>query len=325
MALGEASPMTFYSPITPEITWEFLVDYAVDAMIRDKRWRPQFVADQFARHASQTFGWAGLEGALWDLAVQEEGTSFLERLELEPRPLECGLILSTYPSIRDLERACHRWMKSGYKRIKIKIEPGWDIEPIKAVRAEFPDVPIVVDANCSYGAEHFEIFDELDKMGLAFIEQPLARNDFNAHKQLQQRLQTPICFDESAAEWQRLESAIAMDACRIVNIKTQRVGGIMAARRMIERCAAQDIPTWVGTMPELGIGALHGLYLAMHEQCTMPTEIEASSRWFIDDIIDPPLTVNDGIIEIPEAHHRRPQVNMDVIDRYTRNAKSIKF
>lgn len=326
-AFGEASPMTgiFYSPITPEITWEFLVDYAVDEMIRDKRWRPQFVAEKFARHANQTFAWAGLDGALCDLMVQEENSGFLEMLELEPHPLESGLAIGIYPSINDLIKGCQRHMKAGYKRIKLKIEPGWEIEPVKAVRAEFGDIPLMVDANCSYGSEHFEVFEELDKMGLVMIEQPLAKDDFVGHQRLQERIKTPICFDEGATEWQRLESAIAMDACRIVNIKIQRVGGIMAARRMIERCAAQDVPTWVGMMPELGIASLHGLYMAMHPYCTPPTEIEASDRWFIEDIIDPPLTVTDGIIEIPEAHRRRPQVNMGVIDRYTKNAKSIKY
>ncbi len=326
-AFGEASPMSglFYSPITPEITWEFLVDYAVDEMIRDKRWRPQFVADQSARHAAQTFAWAGLEGALWDLAVQEEGTSFLERLELEVRPLESGLALGIFPSIKDLLHSCRKWMADGYKRVKIKIEPGWDLEPIRAMRTEYPAVALTVDANCAYGSEHFDIFDEIDKLGLAMIEQPLAPTDYEAHKQLQQRLKTPICFDESAAEWQRLESAIAMDACRIVNIKIQRVGGLMAARRMIERCNAQEIPTWVGTMPELGIGALHGLYLAMHPLCTMPTDIEASGRWFVEDIISPPLEVKNGVIEIPKAHAKRPQVNMDAVDRFTKKAKSIQY
>lgn len=326
-AYGEASPMPglFYSPITPESTWEFLVDYAVDEMIRDKRWRPQFVADQSARHASQTFAWAGIEGALWDLAVQEENSSFLERLELDARPIESGLAVGIFPSIKELLHACRKWMGHGYKRIKIKIEPGWDVEPISAVRDEFPDVPLTVDANCAYGNENFEVFDEIDALGLVMIEQPLGPTDYEGHKRLQQRIKTPICFDESAAEWQRLESAIAMDACRIVNIKLQRVGGIMSARRMIERCNAQDIPTWVGTMPELGIGALHGLYLAMHPLCTMPTDIEASSRWFVEDIIAPGLEVKNGMIEIPDAHLKRPQVNMGAIDRFTKKAKSIKF
>ncbi|MCE5228479.1 o-succinylbenzoate synthase [bacterium] len=326
-AFGEASPMTglFHSAITAQVTWEFLVDYAIDELIRDRRMRPQFVADQFARHASQTFGWAGIEGALWDLAVQEEDTGFLERLELEARPLETGLALGIYPSINELVRSCRHWMKSGYRRIKIKIEPGWDIEPARAMRAEFGDIPLVVDANCAYGNEHLEVFDELDKFGLVMIEQPLGVTDYPGHKKLQERIKTPICFDESATEWQRVESAIAMDACRIVNIKIQRLGGLMPARRMIERCNAQDIPTWIGTMPELGIGALHGLYLAMHPLCTMPTDIQASSRWFAEDIIDPPIEVKDGMIEIPEAHLRRPQVNLDAIDRFTKNARSFKF
>ena len=326
--IGEASPMSgdFYSSETPGSSWEFLEQYALPEMIRDKRMRPAFVSDHFARHPGRTFGWAGIEGAIWDLMVQEEKAGFTELLELEPRPIESGLTLGIQPSIEELLDSCRRLHLHGQRRVKIKIEPGWDLEPLRAVRGVLDEeVALMADANASYGDEHLEVFDDLDKLGLLMIEQPLAADNFDGHRKLQKRIQTPICFDESAVELQRLESAIMVDACRIVNVKIQRVGGIMAARRMIERCAALEIPTWMGTMPELGIGALHALYLGLHPNNEFPSDVCQSERWYVEDLIDPPLTVTEGMIGIPEPHRRRPQVNMDAVDRFARRAKSIPF
>ncbi len=326
VGLGEASPLIGAQPaITPDSIWDFLEQYAIPELIRERTMRPTFVGDRFARHPEQTSGWAGLEAAILDLTLQEQASGFLEWFELEPRPLEATLAVGIQPNIEELVRAGRKYMKHGYRRLKVMIEPGWDLEPLRAARETFPDHVLAADANGAYGDEQGEIFEQIDQLGLAMIEQPLAPDNFDGHRALQRRLRTPISFDEGAREWQRLEAAFAADACRIVNIKPQRLGGLLAARRIVDRCAKHRIPTFIGTTPELGLGALHGLYLAMHPNCGPATDICASRRWFVDDIIDPPLEVHEGIIEIPEAHRRRPQVSMDAVDRFTRRAKSIRF
>jgi O-succinylbenzoate synthase len=327
-AFGEASPMagSFYSPQTPETTWDFLAEWAVPEAIRDGRLRAAFVQDNFYHYPDQSFGWAGLEGALLDLEVQQHETSFSELLGIEPRPVYSGFSAGIYPSIKELLAACrHHHKVGGYRRIKIKIEPGWDVEPLRAVREWGGEVPLMADANGAYGDEHLEVFDQLDGLGLMMIEQPLASDYLEGHCRLQARLRTPICLDESADTIENMEYWIAREACRVVNVKIQRVGGILAARRMIERCARLEIPAWMGTMPELGIGALHAFYLAMHPGCVFPTDVAASDRWFVEDIVDPPIQVRDGIVALPEAHRRRPNVKVDAVDRHARRAKSFPF
>ncbi|MEW6237938.1 MAG: o-succinylbenzoate synthase [Candidatus Omnitrophota bacterium] len=325
-AFGEASPMSgaFYSRETPDSSWNFLRESAIPRMIAEGTFHPEFVLCSMAENDDK-FAWAGLEGALWDLAVQEDDVTFCDRLGVQPAPIASGLAVGIYPTISELVEACRRYMKAGYKRLKIKIQPGWDIEPLRAVRGAFPNVPLMVDANAAYSEEHFPIFDEIDKMGLLMIEQPLAEKNISGSAQLQSRLATPVCLDESAYDLAAVERALQCRACRIVNIKIQRVGGLLAAKRIYDLCAAQGVPNWMGTMPELGIGALHALYMALLPNCSYPTDVEASRRWFADDIIDPPIEVVVGWIEIPEAHRRRPTVNRDIVDKYTIRRVRIGF
>jgi len=325
-AFGEASPMSgaFYSRETPDSSWNFLREAAIPRLLAEGTFRSDFVLRAMAE-GDDKFAWAGVEGALWDLAVQEEGGSFGERMGVQPAPIASGLAVGIYPTIGELVEACRRYMQAGYQRLKIKIQPGWDIEPLRAVREAFPGVPLMVDANAAYSEEHFPIFDEIDKMGLLMIEQPLAEKNLAGSAQLQARLATPVCLDESASDLAAVERALQIGACRIVNIKIQRVGGLLAAKRIYDFCASQGVPNWMGTMPELGLGALHALYMALLPNCSYPTDVEASRRWFADDIVDPPIEVKEGWIEIPPAHRRRPNVNQDIVDKYTIRRERIEF
>ena len=183
----------------------------------------------------------------------------------------------------------------------------------------------MVDANAAYREDDLPLFEQIDEMGLVMIEQPLAKDNLEVHAMLQSHLSTPICLDESAVDIETVKQAIELDACRIVNLKIQRLGGIRHAIEMNDLCAKNDIPTWIGTMPELGIGAVHALYLALLPNCSYPTDVEASGRWFVEDIIDPPIAVRDGMIEIPTEHWQCPNVNRDTIDRYAKHAKKISL
>ncbi|HPO10404.1 MAG TPA: enolase C-terminal domain-like protein, partial [bacterium] len=220
-AFGEASPMSgaFYSSETPQSTWDFLVERAIPALIEKKQFRPEFVSEMVETEMSEPFAWAGLEGALWDLMVQVENTTFMDTLGVYPHPIQSGLAVGIYPTIPELVDACKRYLIDGYKRLKIKIQPGWDIEPLKAVREAFGDIPLMVDANAAYTEDHFPVFDEIDKVGLMMIEQPLAKMNWEGLSKLQARISTPICIDESAHDEDAVKCCIDMQACRIVNIK----------------------------------------------------------------------------------------------------------
>ena len=324
-AFGEASPMSggFYSNETPETTWDFLLNQAIPLVIKEKSFRPEYVDILLDCEMHEPFAWAGLEGALWDLRVQEEKTSFIKQLGVSPAPIESGLAVGIYPTIEELIEACKRYLNDGYKRLKIKIEPGWDIEPLQAVREAFPAIPLMFDANAAYGEKDFEIFERIDAMNLMMMEQPLAKKNASGHIQLQKRLSTPICIDESAYSLEAVGEAINQQVCRIVNIKIQRLGGISRAKRIYDLCKKRDMPNWMGTMPELGIGAMHALYMALLPNCLYPTDVESSKRWFVEDIITPEIEVKNGFIEIPQEHIDRPNVNMTVVEKYTLREKSV--
>jgi O-succinylbenzoate synthase len=314
---------SFYSEETPGSTWDFLVDRAIPKIIREGRFQPEFAARCAAEDRAERFVWAGLEGALWDLRVQEQGTSFIECLDAELSPIPSGLAVGIYSAIEDLLDACSRHLNSHYARLKIKIEPGWDIEPVRAIRQAFGNIPLMVDANGSYSETDFRIFEELDDMGLVMIEQPLARDNLKGHVELQARLATPICLDESISSTEGAKRAIESAACRIINLKIQRLGGLISTKEIYDLCLENGVPTWMGTMPELGIGALHALYMSLLPNCVYPTDVEASSRWFVEDIIDPPISVLNGHIEIPPEHRDRPNVSLRIVDRYAVRAKTL--
>jgi O-succinylbenzoate synthase len=211
-----------------------------------------------------------------------------------------------------------RYTAQGYRRVKIKIEPGWDIEPVAAIRARFPKLPLMVDANAAYSIADASLFRELDAYGLMMIEQPLAREAHAEAGELQRQLRTPLCADESAESMEALGSLISNGAARILNIKVQRVGGLSEARLMLEAARAAGLECWVGTMPELGVASAQGLHLATLDGFTYPTDIEASARWYVDDMIAPGIEIDTrGYIQLPAGPGTGYRVRRDKVERYT--------
>ena len=203
----------------------------------------------------------------------------------------------------------------GYRRAKIKIEP---VEPVAAIRARFPKLPMMVDANAAYSIADTSLFRELDAYGLMMIEQPLAREAHAEAGELQRQLRTPLCADESAESMETLASLIADAAARIINIKVQRVGGLSEARLMLEAARAAGLECWVGTMPELGVASAQGLHLGTLDGFTYPTDIEASSRWYVDDVIAPAIEIDArGYIHLPAGPATGYRVVRETVERYT--------
>jgi o-succinylbenzoate synthase len=212
--------------------------------------------------------------------------------------------------------ALERYHVRDYRRLKIKIKRGHDVRLVRAVREWYGDIPLFIDANADYSLSDLDVFRELDNYGLMMFEQPFAKSDVEGSAELQRTVRTPVCFDESVETADDARRAAALDACRIVNIKLQRIGGYLEALRIVECCMQNDIALWLGTMPELGIGSAQALMLAAHPGCTYPTDVEPSARWYRDDILHPELLLQSGQLTTPAAPGLGFSVDLDKLNRY---------
>jgi O-succinylbenzoate synthase len=316
---GEAAPMpgSFYSNDTPESTWDFLRRQLVPSFLENPSFDTKRLNEWLEDFDGEPFAKAGFEGAVWDLASNVEAKPLWQMLGGSYRPIESGAAIGLMPTIKELLERVENFLGEGYRRIKIKIEPGRDVALVHAIRRRFGDIPLMVDVNASYTLEHMRIFGELDHFGLTMIEQPLAREAIAEHAELQKRLRTPICLDESAESIPAIEEIIRMRSGRILNIKVQRMGGLWQARRAHGLAQAAGIPCWMGTMPELGVASAQGLHLATLPNFTLPSDIEASARWYADDIISPQIEIfREGFIELPDGPGMGYAVDRRKIEKY---------
>jgi O-succinylbenzoate synthase len=300
---GESSPMSgsFYSSDTPENCWQELSGSLVPPLIGRRFETPLAAAECVAAGASRNFAKVGLETAFWDIEARRRNKPLYELLGGTRRDVESGLAVGLYDDVRDLLGTIERYLADGYKRVKIKIERGRDIRLVEAVRETFGDIPLFGDANGAYDMSDVDTFRALDDFGLMMFEQPFPGPMLEELARLQEQVRTPVCLDESLETEQNLLRAIDLGSIRIANIKIQRVGGFTRALSMYELCRQNLIPVWVGTMPELGIGQAQGVALATLRDCTYPTDVEASLRWFEDDIVDPLLEVRDGCLNFSDS------------------------
>jgi len=318
VGVGEASPMSgsFYSDETPESTWDVLNDVLVPTVLSRQPSSVKEINKLLNPIGGNFYARAGVETAFWDLQAQRGTVTLSQALGGTRDNIESGLAVGIYPTIKELLAAIERYLKEGYKRVKIKIQPGWDCEPLKEVRRAFGSIKLMVDANCAYTRSDMDHLKKLDEFDLVMIEQPLSKDDLEGHAQLQNASKTPICLDEGAKDVSTIERAIRLGSCRIVNIKIQRVGGLQNAIAMHDLCAHAGIPVWGGTMPELGIGSAQTVHLATLNNFCYPTDVESSSRWFVDDIVDPPIEVHDGTITIPAGVGNCHQLNETKLKKY---------
>lgn len=317
---GEASPMSgsFYSSDTPDGSWTTLKDQFVPALLSlstvDAGRFCQFLREQ----PGDQFSRAGIEGALWDAYANTRRVALCELFGIERRDVPSGVAIGIFETTDELIDRVRRYVDEGYQRVKIKIQPGWDVEPVAAVRAKFPEVPLMVDANAAYTVGDLKLFGELDRFKLMMIEQPLAATAMAEAGELQAHLKTPLCADESAESIVSLDQLIKHRAARIINVKVQRVGGLSEALLMLKTARAAGLQCWVGTMPELGIASAQGLQLAMHDGFSFPTDIEASTRWYVDDVIEPAIEIDErGFIEVPRGAGTGYKVSREKVERYT--------
>lgn len=297
-----ASPSgPFFSAETVESCWAVARDHLVP-LARSVSWEhPAELAAVLARVRGNHFARAGFDMAAWALFASIQGVSLAAALGGTREQVEVGVSLGIEPTVDELLAHAAQRVGEGYRRLKLKIAPGWDVEPVRAVRAAFPSVPLHVDANGAYTEEHGDLLTELDGLGLLMIEQPFAPRALLAHAALQKRVETPICLDESIEELADLETALHLGALRILNIKVSRMGGLTAAVAAHRRAADAGLPIWCGGMYEFGIGRAASLAISALPGFTLPSDVSGSDKYYARDITTEPVVCTDGLVDVPTA------------------------
>jgi O-succinylbenzoate synthase len=244
---------------------------------------------------------ATLIDAFLDAELRAGGLSLAAYLGAHTDRVACGVSIGIAPTLERLLEEVEGYLAEGYQRIKLKIEPGTDVERVRAVRRAHPNIALSVDANAAYTLDDIRVFEELDELDLLMIEQPLHHEDLIEHAELQRRLRTAICLDESIRSAADLRAAVELGACRIVNVKQGRVGGLLEAKRVHDVARERGVPVWCGGMLETGIGRAANLALAALPGFTLPGDTSASSRYFVDDITEPHVMAADGTMAVPRG------------------------
>ncbi len=266
---------------------------------------------------------AGVEMALWDLLGKREGKSLRELFGGKREKVEVGVSVGIQESAQGLVRTVKDYVKQGYARVKIKIKPGRDVEDASAVRREFPNLRLQVDANSAYSLDDVKILKPLDALNLLLIEQPLFEDDIWDHHKLQEQFETPICLDESVVSPRHARYAIEMKACRVINIKAGRVGGLSQALMVHDLCLENKLPVWCGGMLETGIGRASNLALATLPNFVLPGDISASDRYYALDITNETFVLNaDSTIDVPNGDGLGVTLNEDALKKFTLSKKS---
>ena len=272
------------------------------------------LAERLAVFRGHPMARAGLQLAFVDLLARSRGESIASVLGGVRERIEAGVSLGIQGRVPDLLERIDRYLSLGYRRIKLKIKPGWDVDVVAEVRRRFPDIPLSVDANAAYTLADREHLKRLDAFSLLMIEQPLDHDDLLDHAELQRSLETPVCLDESISGSRAARQAIALGSCGIVNLKVGRVGGYSEALAIHEVCLSRGVPVWCGGMLESGVGRAHNIALASLPGFTMPGDLSASRRYFARDIIVPEVEVSaDGMVEVPRGAGLGFEVDRDAV------------
>jgi O-succinylbenzoate synthase len=299
--VADASP--FYSAETTRTAWHIIAAFLAPLVLGRSFDHPREIFGALALVRGHQMAKAAVEMAAWDLAARQRGVSLSTLLGGEDRAsIDSGVSIGIQDSLDELVERVAIERAAGYRRVKIKIKPGWDVQAVERVRARFGDIPLMVDANAAYTLADAPRLAELDRFDLTMIEQPLDYDDIRDHARLQRDLGTAICLDESITSVRAAAEAIELGACRVINIKPGRVGGHGEARRLHDLAAAHGVPVWHGGMLESGIGRAHNIHLSTLPNFSLPGDIAASRRYYAPDLIDPEIEVRaDGTIAVPEG------------------------
>ncbi len=307
-----ASAQPRYSEETVETCWYVLKNFLAPALLENAR-EP---SGNIVR--GHNMAKAGLAMALCDLKARRLRKSLASFYGGRRNYIPAGISLGIEKTIEALLNRINNALAEGYRRIKIKIKPGWDIDIVRTIRKTFPKLTLAVDANGAYTIKNVRLFKSLDNYRLLMIEQPLSHDDLVDHARLQKIIKTPICLDESIKCLSDARTALALRSCRIINIKQARVGGPKEAIKIHNLCQRNKIPVWCGGLLETGIGRAHNIALASLPNFKLPNDISASKRYYQQDIIEPPFTLKpNGMIKVPQGIGIGCTVKKSILDQYT--------
>ncbi len=281
--------------------------------------------DAFGKVRGHRMSKAAIETACWDLEAKKLGVPLWRHIGGVNDKIECGVSIGIQDSVEQLFEKIQTELDAGYRRIKIKIKPGWDHDVIRQVRDRFGDILLMGDANSAYTLDDIELFKRMDEFGLMMFEQPLAHDDMLDHAKLQREIKTPICLDESIHSPDDARKAIELCACRIINIKLGRVGGFSQAKQIAKICRNANIPVWCGGMLESGIGRAHNIAMSTLAGFTLPGDVSASKRYWNEDIVEPEVEVStNGMIEASEKPGIGFEIKLDRIEKSTVRKVAVK-
>jgi O-succinylbenzoate synthase len=308
----------FYSEEWTESAWAVIKNYLAPMTVGRGVEHASAVSSLMRPVRGNRMAKAAIETACWDIEARRAGVPLWQLLGGERAEIACGVSIGIQETPEALMDKIGRELAAGYQRIKIKIKPGWDSAIVERVRAEFPGIQLMVDANSAYTLADAPLFRQMDEYDLMMVEQPLAYDDMFDHARLQEQTRTPVCLDESVRSSEDARKAIEMGACRIVNVKLGRVGG-HAEAQMVERvCREKNVPVWCGGMLESGIGRAHNIAMATLAGFTLPGDVSASARYWEEEIIEPPVTVSArGTIAAPAAPGIGFEIKQKRIDALT--------
>lgn len=301
-----------YSPETIDTCWMMIPNWVAPRVLERQFEHPREVRDTLHHDfRGHNMAKAAVEMAMWALDAELEGVSLSKLLGGTRDRIGTGISIGIQPNPETLAEKGRAALAQGYRKVKVKIKPGQDVEYVRAVRDVVgPDAPLMADANNAYTLDDFETLKALDAFGLLMIEQPLAWDDVVQHAKLQRELQTPICLDESITNADHARAMIELDSGRIVNIKPGRVGGIAESIAIHNLCESHGIPVWCGGMLESGIGRAYNVALASLPNFRLPGDVSPSARYWQRDIVDPEWTMDpEGYVSVPRD---RPGIGVDV-------------
>jgi len=306
-----------YSYETTKTNWHILEDFIVPSVLASNPTGIEAYRAAISHLTGHPMAKAGMEMALWDLFAQRQGVALQKMLGGNRERVRVGVSVGIQPTTEGLLETVDGYLDQGYTRIKLKIKPGRDVAEVRAVRRRYPELLLQVDGNSVYHLEDAAHLKALDEFDLLLIEQPLAEDDIIDHAKLQPQLKTALCLDESILSATHARWALELGACRVINIKPGRVGGMYEGRLIHDYCRERQIPVWMGGMLESGIGRAANVALASLEGFTLPGDISASARYYAEDLVEAPFALNpDSTLTVPQGPGLGIRVRGDMLKKY---------
>jgi len=308
----------FYSSEWIESAWPTIKHYLAPVLLAGDVSSGRDCPALFAKVRGNNMAKGALENAVWDAEAQLRQQPLWKLLGGTRRDIACGVSIGIQDSLEQLMEKIATELAAGYRRIKLKVKPGWDLNVVEKVRARWPDILLSVDANSAYTLGHVEHLRKFDAFNLLMIEQPLWNDEIYLHARLQKTLKTDICLDESIRHARDADFALESGACRIINVKVGRLGGFSEAKKVHDVALRHNVPVWCGGMLESGIGRSHNVALSTLENFRLPGDVSASQRYWKEDIIEPAVEVSaEGMIAVGDAVGTGYRVQEDLIQKLT--------